>query len=148
MARVTHQPTTEALPTHIAFMSVDKKSGPPAVTSRITTVATSRRATTWQVELITNGALATGASPVADARAIGRSGRRRDDNDIGSARAAATRTGDFVPMQSGSPAFGFWSNGPYAVAVCSGQGDSGTENWFSAGSDLVELVKTARDQDP
>lgn len=64
-----------------------------------------------------------------------------DDNDIGSARAAATRTGDFVPMQSGSPAFGFWSNGPYAVAVCSGQGDSGPENWFSAGSDLVELVE-------
>jgi hypothetical protein len=53
--------------------------------------------------------------------------------------------------QSGSPMFGFWDDGPYAVAVMSAFGNvwaSGFENWCSGGSDLGRVVKQARDENP
>ena len=34
-----------------------------------------------------------------------------------------TTAADVMPGQSGSPMFGFWSDGPYVVAVASGVGN-------------------------
>jgi hypothetical protein len=42
------------------------------------------------------------------------------------------------PGQSGSPIFGFWSDGPYAVGVVSGEGDD--YNYISGGSLLASIV--------
>jgi hypothetical protein len=47
--------------------------------------------------------------------------------------------------------FGFWSDGPYVVAVMSAIGNifaSGDENWCSGGSDLTRFVNRARSGDP
>lgn len=69
--------------------------------------------------------------------------------DWGSARSMTT-TADTMRGQSGSPMFGFWSNGPYVVAVVSAQGTyalSGEENWCSGGNLLTRLVNHARSAD-
>lgn len=73
-----------------------------------------------------------------------------DEWDYGSGRAMTTAA-DLMPGQSGSPMFGFWSDGPYVVAVVSAVGNvflSGTENWCAGGSDLTRLVNHARNSDP
>lgn len=73
-----------------------------------------------------------------------------DDLDLGSARAMTT-SADVMPGQSGSPMFGFWGDGAYAVAVVSSEGNiwyAGSANWCSGGSDLDRLVKKARDENP
>lgn len=73
-----------------------------------------------------------------------------DEWDYGSARAMTT-SADLMPGQSGSPMFGFFSDGPYVVAVVAAQGSvyaSGTENWCSGGSLLTRLVNEARSNDP
>jgi V8-like Glu-specific endopeptidase len=72
-----------------------------------------------------------------------------DEWDYGSARAMTT-SADVMPGQSGSPIFGFWSDGPYVVAVVAAIGSvyaSGTENWCSGGSLLTRLVNEARSND-
>lgn len=69
-----------------------------------------------------------------------------DPLDYGGGRAMMTDA-DLTPGQSGSAMFGFWSNGPYVVAVASGEGDMpiyGRQNWCSGGSDLTRLVRRAR----
>lgn len=66
--------------------------------------------------------------------------------DYGSARLIRTDTFDNWPGQSGSPVFGFWSNGPYVVGVVSGQGTD--YNYISGGSLLTGLVRRARDENP
>jgi len=50
--------------------------------------------------------------------------------------------GDVWPGQSGGPYFGWWDDGPYAVATQSGQNSD--ENTASGGQDLVDLVLRAR----
>jgi hypothetical protein len=50
------------------------------------------------------------------------------------------------PGQSGSPIFGFWSDGPYAVGVVSGEGDD--YNYISGGSLLASIVWRARNDHP
>lgn len=73
-----------------------------------------------------------------------------DEWDLGSGRAMTTAA-DMKPGQSGSPMFGTWSAGPYAVAVMSADGTivlSGLENWCSGGSDLTRLVEKARRDHP
>ncbi|WP_280499424.1 trypsin-like serine peptidase [Nocardia cyriacigeorgica] len=68
-----------------------------------------------------------------------------DEWDYGSGRAMTTAA-DFRPRQSGSPMFGFWTDGPYVVAVAAAVGEivlSGEENWCSGGSDLTRLVREA-----
>ncbi len=54
--------------------------------------------------------------------------------------------GDVWPGQSGGPFFAWWSDGPYAIAVQSGQTSS--ENTASGGQDLVDLVIQARNEHP
>jgi V8-like Glu-specific endopeptidase len=49
---------------------------------------------------------------------------------------------DVWPGQSGGPFFGWWGNGPYAVAVQSAQNSD--ENIASGGQDLVDLILQAR----
>jgi V8-like Glu-specific endopeptidase len=73
-----------------------------------------------------------------------------DEFDYGSGRAMTT-SADMMRGQSGSPMFGFWSDGPYVVAVASAMGNifaSGDENWCSGGSDLTSLIHQARSGDP
>jgi V8-like Glu-specific endopeptidase len=73
-----------------------------------------------------------------------------DEFDLGSGRAMTTNA-DTMKGQSGSPMFGFWDGGAYAVAVVSAQGNvflSGAENWCAGGSDLDRLVRQARDENP
>ncbi|ACA15818.1 hypothetical protein M446_1300 [Methylobacterium sp. 4-46] len=70
--------------------------------------------------------------------------------DYGSGRAMTTAA-DLMPGQSGGPMFGFWSDGPFVVAVVSAVGNvflTGTENYCSGGSDLTSLVSQARSGDP
>jgi hypothetical protein len=62
--------------------------------------------------------------------------------DLGSARLIRSDTFDNWPGQSGSPIFGFWSDGPYAVGVVSGEGDD--YNYISGGSLLASIVRRAR----
>lgn len=64
--------------------------------------------------------------------------------DLGPARSMSTRA-DLTPGNSGGPMFGFWSDGPYVVAVASSETPS--ENWCAGGSWLTNLVKHARAQD-
>lgn len=54
--------------------------------------------------------------------------------------------GDVFPGQSGGPYFAWWSNGPHAVAMQSGQNSS--ENSASGGSEMVDLVIRARNEFP
>lgn len=54
--------------------------------------------------------------------------------------------GDVWPGQSGGPFFAWWSDGPYSVAVQSGQNSS--ENTASGGQDMVDLVIRARNDNP
>ncbi|WP_373511491.1 serine protease [Persicitalea sp.] len=54
--------------------------------------------------------------------------------------------GDVFPGQSGGPYFAWWSNGPHAVAVQSGQTSS--QNSASGGSEMVDLVVRARNDFP
>jgi V8-like Glu-specific endopeptidase len=73
-----------------------------------------------------------------------------DEFDYGSGRAMTT-TADACRIQSGSPMFGFWPDGPYAVSVISAIGEifaSGLETWCSGGSDLTSLVNLARSENP
>jgi V8-like Glu-specific endopeptidase len=73
-----------------------------------------------------------------------------DEFDLGSGRAMTT-SADVMPGQSGSPMFGFWDDGAYAVAVISSEGSvflSGDENWCSGGTDLDRLVAQARSENP
>lgn len=64
--------------------------------------------------------------------------------DLGPARSMSTRA-DLRPGNSGGPMFGFWSDGPYVVAVVSAE--SSSENWCAGGSWLTNLVRHARAQD-
>lgn len=73
-----------------------------------------------------------------------------DELDYGPARAMTT-SGDVTPGQSGSPVFGFWSDGPYVVAVVSAESRgllSGRDNWCAGGTLLTRLVRHARAHDP
>lgn len=79
-----------------------------------------------------------------------------DEWDYGGGRAMTT-SADLMPRQSGSPMFGFWTEGnppqanPYVVAVAAAVGNivlSGTENWCSGGNDLTRLVNQARANNP
>jgi V8-like Glu-specific endopeptidase len=69
-----------------------------------------------------------------------------EEEDGGDMKAMTTTTGDFVPMQSGSAVFGWWSPGPYAIGVVSAEGLG--KNWVGGGESMVDLVKTARNEDP
>lgn len=66
--------------------------------------------------------------------------------DFGSARLIRSQTFDNWPGQSGSPIFGLWEDGPYAVGVVSGEGSD--YNYISGGSLLTSLVRRARDDHP
>jgi V8-like Glu-specific endopeptidase len=66
--------------------------------------------------------------------------------DYGSARLIRSQTFDNWPGQSGSPVFGFWAEGPYAVGVVSGEGSD--YNYISGGSLLPSLVRRARNEHP
>lgn len=65
--------------------------------------------------------------------------------DLGGGRSMTTDA-DAVGGQSGSPMFGFWDDGPYAVAVISN--NSKKENWCSGGDFMTSLVAHARANDP
>lgn len=70
-----------------------------------------------------------------------------DEWDFGEARALKTKA-DLMKGQSGSPMFGFWEDGPYAVAVASAIGKNllgANGNYCSAGSLLTRLARYARD---
>ena len=73
-----------------------------------------------------------------------------DEFDLGGGRAMTT-SADVMRSQSGSPMFGTWNDGPYAVSVVSAVGQvwaSGLENWCSGGNDLTRLVNQARAENP
>ena len=55
-------------------------------------------------------------------------------------------TFDNWPGQSGSPVFGFWTDGPYVVGVTSGE--SASNNFVAGGPRLVGLVRAARQDHP
>ncbi len=68
-----------------------------------------------------------------------------------SCAVALTTSADVMKGQSGGPMFGFWTDGPYVVAVVSAVGQiylSGEENWCAGGSYLTRLARHARDSDP
>lgn len=64
--------------------------------------------------------------------------------DLGAARSMSTHA-DLTPGNSGGPMFAFWNDGPYVVAVVSGEDSD--DNWCAGGSWLTNLVRHARDQD-
>ena len=68
------------------------------------------------------------------------------DSAAGSTRLIRSATFDNWPGQSGSPIFGFWSDGPYAVGVVSGQAPD--FNYIAGGSMLPTLVRQARSEHP
>ena len=68
------------------------------------------------------------------------------DSASGATRLIRSATFDNWPGQSGSPIFGFWSDGPYAVGVVSGQSPS--FNYIAGGSMLPTLVRQARTDHP
>lgn len=68
------------------------------------------------------------------------------DSASGSTRLIESNTFDNWPGQSGSPIFGFWSDGPYAVGVVSGQASD--FNYIAGGSMLPTLVQQARSEHP
>jgi len=59
---------------------------------------------------------------------------------------AMSHRGDVWPGQSGGPFFGWWDDGPYAVAVQSSHNSS--ENNASGGQDMVDLILKARREYP
>ena len=67
-----------------------------------------------------------------------------DAFDWGGGRSMTTDADTFFG-NSGGPMFGFWGDGPYAVAVVSSQ--SSSENWCSGGNDMTRLVRHARQKD-
>lgn len=71
-----------------------------------------------------------------------------DENDYDSdaGRVLLSDTFDNWPGQSGSPVFGFWSDGPYVVGVTSGE--SSSNNFVAAGERLTGLVRRARQENP
>jgi hypothetical protein len=69
-----------------------------------------------------------------------------EEEDGGDMMAMTTTNGDFVEMQSGSAVFSWWSGMPYAIGVVSGQGQG--MNWIAGGEAMVDLVNTARNEDP
>ncbi|MGH2626493.1 MAG: trypsin-like serine peptidase [Anaerolineales bacterium] len=69
-----------------------------------------------------------------------------EEEDGGDMMAMTTTTGDFQPGQSGSAVFAWWTKGPYAIGVVSGAAQG--KNWISGGEAMVDLVKTARNEDP
>lgn len=69
-----------------------------------------------------------------------------DEIDGGEHKVLATTTGDFVNGSSGSPVFGWWAPGPYAVGVVSG-GSQG-KNLVPGGKRMGHLVWVARLFDP
>jgi V8-like Glu-specific endopeptidase len=68
------------------------------------------------------------------------------DSASGSTRLIRSNTFDNWPGQSGSPIFGFWSDGPYAVGVVSGQATD--FNYIAGGSMLPTLVRQAWNEHP
>jgi V8-like Glu-specific endopeptidase len=68
------------------------------------------------------------------------------DSASGSTRLIQSNTFDNWPGQSGSPIFGFWPDGPYAVGVVSGQASD--FNYIAGGSMLPTLVQQARSEHP
>ena len=70
-----------------------------------------------------------------------------DAFDLGSGRAIVT-SADVIFGQSGSPMFGFWPNDPvpYVVAVVSAGRDG--ENVCAGGSNLNNIVRLARTENP
>ncbi len=64
--------------------------------------------------------------------------------DLGPARSMRTHA-DLTPGNSGGPMFAFWDDGPYVVAVVSGECPD--VNWCAGGSWLTNLVRHAHDQD-
>lgn len=67
------------------------------------------------------------------------------DSDSGG-RVLLSDTFDNWPGQSGSPVFGFWSDGPYVVGVTSGE--SSSNNFIAGGERLTGLVRRARQEHP
>jgi V8-like Glu-specific endopeptidase len=65
-----------------------------------------------------------------------------EEFDGGDMMVMSTTNGDFASGQSGSPVFGWWTQGPYAVGVVSGAGQD--MNLIAGGEAMVDLVKTAR----
>lgn len=70
-----------------------------------------------------------------------------DALDFGSGRAMTT-SADLVGCQSGSPMFGTWDDGTYAVAVMTSDDPPENENCCAGGSDLLRLVNQARSEHP
>jgi V8-like Glu-specific endopeptidase len=68
------------------------------------------------------------------------------DGATGSTRLLRSNSFDNWPGQSGSPVFGFWNDGPYAVGVVSGQASD--FNWIAGGSMLPTLVRQAQTDHP
>lgn len=68
------------------------------------------------------------------------------DSASGVTRLIRSNTFDNWPGQSGSPIFGFWSDGPYVVGVVSGQASD--FNYISGGSMLPTLVRQAWNEHP
>jgi V8-like Glu-specific endopeptidase len=68
-----------------------------------------------------------------------------DEFDYGSGRAMETKA-DLLPGHSGGPVFGWWDDGPYAVAVVSSEEPD--YNYCSGGSDLTRVVNVARADSP
>ncbi|GEP48050.1 hypothetical protein MSA03_15580 [Microbacterium saccharophilum] len=67
------------------------------------------------------------------------------DSDAGGT-VLLSDTFDNWPGQSGSPVFGFWSDGPYVVGVTSGE--SSSNNFVAGGDRLTGLVRRARQEHP
>jgi hypothetical protein len=73
-----------------------------------------------------------------------------DDFDYGSGRAMSTEDGDFMPGQSGSCVFTWFTSSkwPKVVGVASAAVTGGGENYISGGSWLSELIAYARQHSP
>jgi V8-like Glu-specific endopeptidase len=67
--------------------------------------------------------------------------------DYGSGRAMTT-SADILSGHSGSPMFGRWDEGAFAVAVMSSDDPPARDNWCAGGSDLPRLVNLARSDFP
>ena len=80
----THEPSTEPLPSHITYMQVDKRSGPPSVSTRLTEVRSGRGKSVWRVELVTGGRPASINAPAAVAARL-----KRPTKDLRGIRALA-----------------------------------------------------------
>jgi hypothetical protein len=69
-----------------------------------------------------------------------------DDFDYGPGRAMTTEDGDFMPQQSGSPVFTWFTSSkwPKVVGVASAMDADGSANYISGGPWLSELIGIAR----